>query len=79
MIPPNNQHDPIKSPACLYDSTKEPKEEVKPEPTIINEEVRVNASSDTENCPNCGGWGGGAWNGNDSPFESYLPCYKCGL
>jgi hypothetical protein len=32
MIPPNNQHDPIKSPACLYDSTKEPKEEVKPEP-----------------------------------------------
>ena len=32
-----------------------------------------------ESCPNCGGWGGGAWNGNDSPFEGYLPCYKCGL
>jgi len=30
-------------------------------------------------CENCGGWGGGAWNGNDSPFENYLPCYKCGL
>jgi len=32
-----------------------------------------------EVCPNCGGWGGGAWNGNDSPFEGYLPCYACGL
>ena len=30
-------------------------------------------------CPKCGGWGGGAWNGNDSPFEGYLPCYACGL
>ena len=26
-----------------------------------------------------GGGGGGAWNGNDSPFEGYLPCYACGL
>ena len=32
-----------------------------------------------DSCPNCGGWGGGAWNGNDSPFEGYLPCYACGL
>ena len=32
-----------------------------------------------EVCPQCGGWGGGAWNGSDSTFEGYLPCYKCGL
>ena len=56
---------------CLYDSTKEN--------TIITQKVRVNASSDAESCTNCGGWGGGAWNGNDSPFQGYLPCYKCGL
>jgi hypothetical protein len=59
-----------KATRCLYDSTKE---------NTITQKVRVNASSDSESCPNCGGWGGGAWNGNDSPFQGYLPCYKCGL
>ena len=30
-------------------------------------------------CERCGGYGGGSWNGSDSPFQNYLPCYACGL
>ena len=91
----SEQHNPIKSPTCysvkltdeeiralkasnvngpLYHLVKQILDQC-----TITKEVRVNASSETESCPNCGGWGGGEWNGNDSPFQSYLPCYKCGL
>ena len=47
------------------------------DPTFAEEELKEQKKQ--ESCPNCGGWGGGAWNGNGSPFEGYLPCYKCGL
>ena len=47
------------------------------DPEFEKEELKEQDTQ--ENCPQCGGWGGGAWNGNDSPFEGYLPCYKCGL
>jgi hypothetical protein len=46
------------------------------DPDNKNEEL---SEENKEVCPKCGGWGGGAWNGNDSPFEGYLPCYACGL
>jgi len=46
------------------------------DPAFEKEEIK---EEEKESCPNCGGWGGGSWNGNDSPFEGYLPCYACGL
>jgi len=48
------------------------------DPTFAEEELNEEQKKQ-ESCSQCGGWGGGAWNGNDSPFEGYLPCYKCGL
>ena len=46
------------------------------DPAFEKEELK---EEEKDSCPNCGGWGGGAWNGNDSPFQGYLPCYACGL
>ena len=48
-------------------------------PSILHgrvDELRaaIAAKVEKESCPKCGGWGGGAWNGNDSPFEGYMPC-----
>jgi hypothetical protein len=33
---------------------------------------------DPKVCTKCGGYGGGPWNGSNSPTEGYLPCYACG-
>lgn len=51
------------------------------ERSIAGEDERAAAAKQREaaSCERCGGWGGGAWNGSDSPFEGYLPCYLCGL
>ena len=48
------------------------------DPEFEKEELKEERDNQ-ENCPQCGGWGGGAWNGSASPFEGYLRCYKCGL
>ena len=48
------------------------------DPTFAEEELNEEQKKQ-KRCPQCGGWGGGAWNGSASPFEGYLPCYKCGL
>jgi hypothetical protein len=44
------------------------------DPDFKEEEIK---EQEKESCPQCGGFGGESW--NDSPFEGYLPCYKCGL
>tara|TARA_R100000656_G_scaffold5982_2_gene7421 strand:+ start:171 stop:347 length:177 start_codon:yes stop_codon:yes gene_type:complete len=44
------------------------------DPDFKEEEIK---EQEKESCPQCGGFGGELW--NDSPFEGYLPCYKCGL
>jgi hypothetical protein len=51
------------------------------ERSIAGEDERATAAKQREaaSCERCGGWGGGAWNGNESPFMGYLPCYVCGL
>ena len=44
------------------------------DPDFKEEEIK---EQEKESCSQCGGFGGELW--NDSPFEGYLPCYKCGL